>query len=69
MVLLGTKKLDEVDLYLLSSQKKLPCKLSGQALHAVELGLLHPIKGEKMQFKAELPKEFQKLLKVLKKIN
>jgi 23S rRNA pseudouridine1911/1915/1917 synthase len=47
--------------------KKLPCKLDGQALHAVELGLFHPINGEEMKFEAELPQEFQKLLRVLKK--
>ena len=28
--------------------------------------LFHPINGKKMKFEAELPKEFQKLLKVLK---
>jgi 23S rRNA pseudouridine1911/1915/1917 synthase len=41
--------------------------LDGQALHAVELGLFHPINGEEMKFEAELPQEFQKLLRVLKK--
>ena len=34
---------------------------------AVELGLFHPINGEEMKFEAELPQEFQKLMRVLKK--
>ena len=49
--------------------KKVPCKLNGQALHASKLELFHPISGERMKFEAELPLEFRKLLKVLKKIN
>jgi len=47
--------------------KKLPCNLKGQALHANQLGLFHPINGENMIFKAELPLEFQKLIKVISK--
>mgnify|MGYP001270811700 CR=1 FL=1 len=46
--------------------KKLPCKLKGQALHAIKLGLIHPINKKEMIFEAPLPKDFQKLLKVLK---
>ncbi len=46
--------------------KKLPCNLKGQALHAIKLGLKHPINGDAMNFEAKLPNEFQKLLKVLK---
>ena len=49
--------------------KKLPCNLSGQALHANRLGLIHPINGNQMIFEAGLPYEFQKLLKMIKKIN
>ena len=49
--------------------KKLPCNLSGQALHANRLGLIHPINGNEMIFEADLPYEFQKLLKTIKKIN
>ena len=49
--------------------KKLPFNLSGQALHANRLGLIHPINGNEMNFEADLPKEFQKLLKTIKKIN
>ena len=47
--------------------KKLPCNLSGQALHANRLGLIHPIHGNEMIFEANLPYEFQKLLKTIKK--
>ena len=46
--------------------KKLPCKLDGQALHAIKLGLIHPINGKEMIFESELPLDFQKLLSVLK---
>ena len=46
--------------------KKLPCKFEGQALHAIKLGLIHPINGNEMIFEAELPLDFQKLLNVLK---
>ena len=42
------------------------CKLEGQALHAIKLGLLHPINGKEMIFEAELPLDFQKLLSVIK---
>ena len=49
--------------------KKLPCNLSGQALHANRLGLIHPINGNEMIFEADLPYEFEKLLKTIKKIN
>ena len=49
--------------------KKLPCNLSGQVLHANRLGLIHPINGNEMIFEADLPSEFQKLLKAIKKIN
>jgi len=49
--------------------KKLPCNLKGQALHANKLGLIHPINGENMIFEAELPLEFQKLIKVISKTN
>ena len=33
-----------------------------QALHARELGFIHPTTGEKMMFTAELPDDFQALL-------
>ncbi len=49
--------------------RKLPCNLSGQALHANKLGLIHPISGKKMLFEAKLPNEFEKLLNKIKKCN
>jgi len=45
--------------------KNLPCNLTGQALHAYKLGLIHPINGNEMIFEAELPNEFKKLLRVI----
>mgnify|MGYP001211118434 CR=1 FL=1 len=47
--------------------KKLPCNLTGQSLHANKLGLMHPINGEQMIFEADLPNEFKKLLRTIKK--
>jgi 23S rRNA pseudouridine1911/1915/1917 synthase len=41
--------------------------LPGQALHAVQLGLDHPITGERMVFEAPLPPVMQKLLDVLRR--
>ncbi|MEY2978426.1 MAG: RluA family pseudouridine synthase [Prochlorotrichaceae cyanobacterium] len=40
-------------------------KLSGQALHAWRLSLLHPVSGEAIVTTAPLPQDFQKLLKKL----
>lgn len=37
--------------------------LIGQVLHAKELGFVHPITGEYMEFDSELPSEFVKALK------
>ncbi len=37
--------------------------LTGQVLHAKELGFVHPITGEYMEFDSELPSEFVKALK------
>ena len=48
--------------------KKLPCNLTGQALHANKLGLIHPINGEEMIFEADFPDEFKKLLKLIKNL-
>lgn len=36
-----------------------------QALHAIELGLIHPATGEPMRWKAPLPDDFQGLLRLL----
>ena len=46
--------------------KKLPINLNGQALHAIELGLIHPITLEKKNFIAPIPKTLKRLLKILK---
>ena len=37
--------------------------VTGQVLHAKELGFVHPITGEYMEFDSELPPEFEKALK------
>ena len=37
--------------------------VTGQVLHAKELGFVHPITGEYMEFDSELPSEFVKALK------
>jgi 23S rRNA pseudouridine1911/1915/1917 synthase len=47
--------------------RKLPIELPGQALHAVQLGLDHPITGERMVFEAPLPEVLEKLLAVLRR--
>ncbi len=46
--------------------RKLPIKLSGQTLHAIELGLNHPITKERMLFTAPLPESFERLLIILR---
>ena len=47
--------------------RKLPIELPGQALHAVQLGLDHPITRERMVFEAPLPSVMEKLLGVLRR--
>ena len=47
--------------------RKLPIELPGQALHAVQLGLDHPITRERMLFEAPLPPVMEKLLGVLRR--
>jgi len=47
--------------------RKLPINLSGQMLHAVKLGLDHPITNIQMEFEAPLPELFERLLSVLRK--
>ena len=47
--------------------RKLPLELPGQALHAVNLGLNHPITGERLVFEAPLPEVFDKLLVQLRR--
>jgi 23S rRNA pseudouridine1911/1915/1917 synthase len=46
--------------------RRLPVELPGQALHAVELGLNHPISGERMLFQAPLPESMERLLRSLR---
>ena len=47
--------------------RKLPIELPGQALHAFQLGLDHPITRERMLFEAPLPPVMEKLLDVLRR--
>lgn len=47
--------------------KNKPFKTEGQVLHAGVLGFEHPITGEYMEFKAELPEYFSKILDRLRK--
>lgn len=46
--------------------RQLPVDLPGQALHAFQLGLDHPITRERMVFEAPLPAVMEKLLSVLR---
>jgi len=50
-----------------SRARRLPVELPGQALHAVALGLNHPISGERLMCEAPLPEPFEKLLVVLRR--
>ncbi len=52
---------------LYSRCRNLPAALPGQALHAVQLGLNHPITGERMTFEAPLPEPFERLLATLRR--
>jgi len=47
-------------------QKKQPFKLSGQMLHAGTLGFVHPITGQYMEFEADAPLEYKKIIERLK---
>lgn len=46
--------------------KKVIKELSGQCLHAVKLGFLHPVTGEYMEFSSQLPDYFNKFLSKLR---
>ena len=46
--------------------RKLPLDLPGQALHAFQLGLDHPITRERMLFEAPLPPVMEKLISLLR---
>ena len=50
-----------------SRARRLPVALTGQALHAVQLGLNHPITGERLVCEAPLPPVFERLLLVLRR--
>ncbi len=47
--------------------KKQPAALQGQALHAQLLGFCHPKTGDHMEFTAQPPEEFQKLVQKLRR--
>lgn len=47
--------------------KKQKFKLQGQALHAKNLGFIHPTTGEYMEFDSQLPEYFQDMLDKLRK--
>ncbi|MEA4815748.1 MAG: RluA family pseudouridine synthase [Lachnospiraceae bacterium] len=47
---------------------KQPFNTDGQVLHARVLGFIHPVTGEYMEFCANLPEYFEKLLKKVSKI-
>ncbi|MBE6737101.1 MAG: RluA family pseudouridine synthase [Ruminococcaceae bacterium] len=47
--------------------KKVITELSGQCLHAIKLGFLHPKTQEYMEFNSELPEYFKKFLNKIKK--
>lgn len=49
--------------------RKQKFNLNGQALHAIKLGLNHPLTKEYMEFTSPLPEYFQKLIENLRKIN
>jgi 23S rRNA pseudouridine1911/1915/1917 synthase len=47
--------------------RRLPVELPGQALHAVQLALNHPVSGERLTFEAPLPPPFERLLAWLRR--
>ncbi len=49
--------------------RNLPISLPGQILHAIQLGLIHPVTLKRMVFDAPLPDCFQKLLSFLRQRN
>ncbi len=48
--------------------KKEEFNLRGQLLHAYKVGFVHPVSGEYMEFSAELPQYFEKVLKILRNL-
>ena len=51
----------------LYGSKKQPFNVQGQLLHAGVLGFVHPVTGQYMEFQAELPEEFQRVLESLRR--
>jgi len=49
--------------------KKRNFNTDGQLLHAAVLGFVHPVTGEYMEFKADIPEEFEKILNKLRNEN
>ncbi|MGN0452738.1 MAG: RluA family pseudouridine synthase [Ruminococcus sp.] len=47
--------------------KKVITELSGQCLHAMKLGFLHPVTNEYMEFTSSLPEYFEKFLAKIRK--
>lgn len=47
--------------------KKQKFKLEGQALHAKNLGFIHPVSGEYMEFNSQLPEYFVEIIEKLRK--
>lgn len=47
--------------------KKQKFNLNGQALHAKTLGFNHPRTGEYVEFTSNIPEEFEKVLKIMRK--
>ncbi len=47
--------------------KKVITELSGQCLHAICLGFMHPVTGEYMEFSSQLPDYFQRFLEKVRK--
>ena len=50
-----------------SRARRLPVALPGQALHAFQLGLDHPVSRERLVCEAPLPPVFETLLAVLRR--
>ena len=45
--------------------KKVITRLNGQCLHAKQIGFVHPITGEYLEFESELPEYFKAFLRYL----
>ena len=70
--LLGDKQYSKTNLKFKKINKdfeKVFSALKGQALHAKDLGFLHPTKNKFILFESELSKDFKKLLNLLEKLS